>query len=197
MGFTLESSQLPPTKGTWPRYVVSPLTPLNREEPGAKDIYLAYMQLGPCRTKDAMAYALGLPEHQPEGTLKYWDARLKKEGDVVLEGRAIYPEPPIAVAGRDLGFLREWWQDRKAHRLAVDSAKTQYRKKRNEFNNLFWHWQAYHAFDEYNRLHVGQIKVSRPRNPTPPRPILKEIYFEEYRKWRRELLGQSSEPATS
>ncbi len=85
------SDQLPSTKGRWPRYLVSPSTALNRKEPGAQAIYLAYMQLGPCRTKDAIAYALKLwkldpkgTKPVPEGTVKYWDARLKKMGRIVV-----------------------------------------------------------------------------------------------------------------
>ncbi len=203
MGFTLESGQLPPTKGTWPEYVVNPSTAFNRKERGAKAIYVAYRMIGPCRTKDAIAYAFKLPKPVPEGTLKYWDARLKREEFVVPEGKTAYPEPPIAAAGRDLGFLREWWLDRKARRLAEVSAGVRYRKERAVFNNTRWHWEAYHAAPAIARAisrtrHApAQVKVSRPRNPIPPRPILQEIYFEEYRGWRREMLGQGSEPATS
>ncbi len=202
MSSTPNSDQLPSTTGRWPRYLANPSTNLNREEPGAKAIYTAYRMLGPCRTKDAIAYALKLPKPVPEGTLKSWDARLKREEVVVLEGRTAYPEPPIAAVGRDLGFLREWRMDRRARRLAEGSAKVRYGKERSTFNNTRWHWEAYHAAPAITRAirrkHPGaEVKVSRPRNPIPPRPILKEIYFEEYRRWRRELLGQDFEPTTS
>ncbi len=195
------SDQLPSTKSRWPRYLANPSTNLNRKEPGAMAIYTAYRMLGPCRTKDAIAYALKLPDPVPEGTFKSWDARLKKEENVVLEGRTAYPEPPIAAVGRDPGFLREWWQDRKARRLAEGSAKVRYRKERATFNNRRALWEIYHAAPALaraiRRTHpTAQVKVTRPRNPIPPRPILKEIYFQEYRKWRRELRGQGFEPAS-
>ena len=124
----------------------------------------------------------------------YWNVQ---EGTKVAVLQTPQPPGPIAGGGRELGFLREWWRDRKARRLAEDSARVRYRKERNEFNTLRWHWEAYQIFREDGPHASLRIEVSRPKNPIPPRPILKEIYFEEYRKWRREMLGQGSEPATS
>ncbi len=129
----------------------------------------------------------------------YWNVQ---KGTKVAVLQTPQPPGPIAAAGRDLGFLREWWLDRKARHLAEVSARVRYRKERDAFNDVRWRWEAYHAAPAIARAisrttgRKHQVKVSRPRNPTPPRPILKEIYFEEYREWRREMLGQGSEPAT-
>lgn len=54
-----------------------------RTRPGAKAMVTAYAQRGPCMTKDAIGYALALPDKPRLGTLKKYDGMLKQCGAIV------------------------------------------------------------------------------------------------------------------
>ena len=110
--------------------------------PGAKAMFLAYAQRGPCTWKEAMDYAEALPDAPERSTLEWWDARLKQEGlivpvpeedDALQEGAppqedAQPTEPAPAAAGgglrgprRRLSYLeyrRLQFKERKAAELA-------------------------------------------------------------------------------